>query len=68
MLEKVNLQRRIMKDEYKQESAGLKLQLANLQRAMKEAGFPVIILFDGWGASGKGSMISDIILTLDPRG
>ncbi|MBC8586336.1 polyphosphate:AMP phosphotransferase [Youxingia wuxianensis] len=68
MLEKVNLQRMIMKDEYKQESAGLKLQLANLQRAMKEAGFPVIILFDGWGASGKGSMISDIILTLDPRG
>lgn len=39
-----------------------------LQQKIKELKIPVIILFEGWGASGKGHIISKIIKTLDPRG
>ena len=31
-------------------------------------GIPVIIVFEGWSASGKGTLINQLILPLDPRG
>lgn len=43
-------------------------RLGELQREMKAAGIPVMIVFEGWSASGKGSMISRLITALDPRG
>ena len=42
-------------------------KLANQQLLLKENKLPVIVLFEGWGAAGKGSMISKVIKTLDPR-
>lgn len=42
--------------------------LAGLQQQIKTAKIPVIILFEGWGASGKGSIIGTLIAELDPRG
>ncbi|MCH3917158.1 MAG: polyphosphate:AMP phosphotransferase [Spirochaetia bacterium] len=43
-------------------------KVAVLQQKVKEQQLPVMILFDGWGASGKGVAISDLINNLDPRG
>ncbi|MHB1151582.1 MAG: polyphosphate:AMP phosphotransferase [Eubacteriales bacterium] len=43
-------------------------RLAVYQQQIKEAKIPVIILFEGWGASGKGSIIGTLITELDPRG
>ena len=68
MLEKVNLKKIMMKEEYKAIAGQLKPRLSALQQQMKEAKVPVIILFEGWSAAGKGSKISDVILNLDPRG
>ena len=42
-------------------------KLARQQLLLKENKLPVIVLFEGWGAAGKGSMISKVIKTLDPR-
>ncbi len=67
MLDQVNLQKTTMKEEYKPESRRLKEELARLQQVIKEKKLPVIILFEGWSAAGKGGLISDLILTLDPR-
>ena len=39
-----------------------------MQQPIKGAGLPVIVLIEGWGASGKGSMIRSLIRELDPRG
>lgn len=39
-----------------------------LQQKIKESKIPVIILFEGWGASGKGHIIGKLIKNLDPRG
>lgn len=49
------------------ESELLKQRLAILQQKIREHRIPVIILFEGWSASGKGSMISKLILNMDPR-
>lgn len=43
-------------------------KLALLQRQCKEAKIPVMIVFEGWEAAGKGTMISRLIAPLDPRG
>lgn len=45
----------------------LQEELSALQLRMKEKKLPVIILFEGWGASGKGTLIADTIKLLDPR-
>ena len=34
---------------------------------IKEHKIPVIVLFEGWGASGKGSTIGKVIKNIDPR-
>lgn len=39
-----------------------------LQQQIKKAGIPVIIVFEGWSASGKGSLIGKLLKFLDPRG
>ncbi len=67
MLEHVDLQRKMTKVEYRMDTDVLKRELALLQHTLKDKGLPVIVLFEGWGAAGKGSLISDMILTLDPR-
>lgn len=67
MLEKVNLKKTMIKEEYKPEVRPLKERLTVLQQTLKEKKLPVIILFDGWGASGKGRIISQLIMNLDPR-
>ncbi len=51
----------------KAEIAALEARLAVQQQQIKEAGLPVIVLLEGWGASGKGSLIRDIIRNIDPR-
>ena len=37
------------------------------QMKIKEAHLPVMVIFEGWGAAGKGSVISRIIRNIDPR-
>ena len=68
MLDSVNLTAEIPKAEYKQEAGELKRKLAVLQQTARERKLPVVILFEGWGAAGKGRVISDVILSMDPRG
>lgn len=68
MLENVNLKHKMEKEEFKKQMKELKPALSALQQPLKKAKLPVIILFEGWGASGKGSIISNLILNFDPRG
>ena len=55
-------------DEELERSLGeLRQQLATRQTALKEKGKPVMVVFEGWGTSGKGSLIGKVIKNLDPR-
>ncbi len=42
-------------------------RLAVFQTKIKEAKLPVMVIFEGWGAAGKGSMIGRVIRSIDPR-
>ncbi len=67
MLDKVDLEREMTKEDFKAEIKPLKERLSALQHQVKAAGLPVIVLFEGWENAGKGGILSDVILTLDPR-
>ena len=56
------------KEDYKSLIAPLRKRLSSLYHEISAARIPCIILFDGFGASGKGSLISELILNWDPRG
>lgn len=68
MLENIDLNRKMSKKAYKQMSDGLESKLSALQREARKQGLPVIIVFEGWGAAGKGTLINRLIQPLDPRG
>lgn len=55
------------KEDIKVRLSAARTRLYELQMALKEHKIPVIVLFEGWGASGKGSTISKVIKNIDPR-
>lgn len=68
MLEKVDLTKKLSKEEYKAKMPMLETKLSCLQRQCREMKFPVIIVFEGYGAAGKGLQIGKLIHGMDPRG
>lgn len=68
MLEKVDLTKQLSKEEYKSRMPALEAKLGQLQRECKALGIPVMIVFEGFGASGKGLQIGRLIQSMDPRG
>lgn len=68
MLEKIDLSRTLGKEEFRKIAPLLRERLGELQRKAKEANIPALIVFEGWEASGKGTLMNELILALDPRG
>ena len=68
MLEKVDLTKKLSKEEYKEKMPLLEARLGRLQRECKALGIPIMIVFEGFGASGKGLQIGRLIQSMDPRG
>jgi len=68
MLEKIDLKRKVKKADFKEAMEGLEIRMGALQREARKRGIPVMIVFEGWDAAGKGTQINDLILPLDPRG
>lgn len=55
------------KEELKQQLDEARKKLYDLQMKIKEHKLPVLVLFEGWSAAGKGSMIGKVIKNIDPR-
>lgn len=68
MLDQIDLTKKMEKEEYKTRMENMMPRLSRLQRECKELGIPVMIVFEGFGAAGKGVQISKLISALDPRG
>jgi polyphosphate kinase 2 (PPK2 family) len=68
MLETVDLSRKLPKEECDQVFPPLEQRLGACQRAARELGVPLILVFEGWDASGKGTCIGRLALALDARG
>ena len=67
MLAEINPDKHMDKDDYKEAIKPLEKKLADLQQKVRMARLPIVIVFEGWGASGKGTHISRLVNPLDPR-
>jgi len=52
---------------YQKEKEKLSTKLGYLQRVLKDYGVPVMIVFEGVHASGKGRISNELLISLDPR-
>ena len=68
MLDKLDLDQKLSKKAYKRLVPLMTERLYALQKASWDAGIPVVILFEGWDAAGKGTSIQRLTSPLDPRG
>ena len=68
MLELIDLDQAISKEDYDKQFPLLERELGECQRLARAAGVPVIIVFEGWDASGKGTIINRLAQAIDPRG
>ena len=68
MLEKIDLTKKLEKQSYREKMEALELELGRLQRECHAYKIPVMIVLEGFGASGKGVQIGKLIQALDPRG
>ena len=55
------------KEELKEELKAEREKLFAYQMQIKAAKLPVMVMFEGWGAAGKGSVIGRVIKNIDPR-
>ncbi len=68
MLSQIDLNKKADWQDYELRMSQLELRMGELQRKCRELGIPIMILFEGFEASGKGTMIGKMIRPLDPRG
>lgn len=66
-LAQVDLNAHLNKEDYKIQLREAQIELNKLQIKIFKKGIPVLILFEGWDAAGKGGAIKRLTDTLDPR-
>lgn len=67
MIKKDLEQLQMTEEELKDSLKFYREKLNQQQILIKERKLPVIVLFEGWGAAGKGSAIGKVIRNIDPR-
>lgn len=55
------------KEDIKSRLGDARKRLYELQMQIKEHKLPILVLFEGWSSSGKGSTIGKVIKNVDPR-
>ena len=67
-LAEIQLDKSIGEEEYKEELNTLQKKLSDLHNRLYRKKVPVVIVYEGWDAAGKGGNIKRITEALDPRG
>lgn len=67
MLEQIDLSAKVSKEEYKPLRDEYMSRLVVLQQEARAAGVGLVVLFEGWKGSGKGSRMGDLMCNLDAR-
>ena len=68
MLTSVDLEARLPREDYERRLAALQVTIRELHFRMYDARVPVLAVFEGWDAAGKGGAIKRITEKLEPRG
>ncbi len=66
-VESMDYTRTIAQDEYKHELKKLQRELFRLENMMFQARIPLVIMYEGWDAAGKGGNIKRVAQALDAR-
>ena len=67
MLKNIYFAKKPQEEECRTRLKAARERLAGLQTKIKEHKIPVLVLMEGWGTAGKGSIISQMIQNIDPR-
>jgi polyphosphate kinase 2 (PPK2 family) len=67
VLEDLDLKQAMDPRRYRQLFPALKERLRQIQYELRDAEIPTIVVFEGWGASGKGDVFQKLTEGLDPR-
>jgi polyphosphate kinase 2 (PPK2 family) len=67
MFEAAEVGRKLSKSEYKAQVPRLRSELLNAQQQLRQAPFPVIVLFAGVDTAGKGETVNLLNEWMDPR-
>ena len=68
MLEKADMKQKLKKSEYRVLLHPLQVRLRDLEFQIFRQQIPVLCVFEGWDAAGKGGTIKRVTAILDPRG
>jgi polyphosphate:AMP phosphotransferase len=68
MFAEYDLDQKTGETEFERAIEPLRTRLSELQRECREGGIPVIVVIEGWNASGITMVTGDLIRFLDPRG
>jgi polyphosphate kinase 2 (PPK2 family) len=68
VLERIELDRKLGKAEYKRRLPDLQARLLALEQALLETHIPVLIVVEGWAGTAKIGTIGVLLRGLDPRG
>ncbi len=68
MLEKVDLSKKLTRKQYDERVREEQVTLREFEFQMFKQNFPVLCVFEGWDAAGKGGAIKRVTEVLDPRG
>ena len=68
MLEKLNLNQKLAKPEYDKQIGKAQVRLRELEFELYKRRAPLLCVFEGWDAAGKGGAIKRVTEMLDPRG
>jgi polyphosphate:AMP phosphotransferase len=66
-LARVDLSLALKDDDYDDQLRQAQVKLYELQQKINQAKIPVLAIFEGWDAAGKGGAIKRLTTTLDPR-
>jgi polyphosphate kinase 2 (PPK2 family) len=68
VLDTVDLSQSLSRERYRRAFPPLQERLRQLQYELKEAQIPSLVVFEGWDAAGKSTVIQRLTERLDPRG
>lgn len=68
MLEKLDMNRKLSEKQYDEQISAVQVRLRQLEFEVFKQQIPVLCMFEGWDAAGKGGAIKRVTEMLDPRG
>ena len=68
MLDQIDMNKKLTKARYEEQLGPLQVRLRELELHIFNKKIPVLCVFEGWDAAGKGGAIKRVTEMLDPRG